>query len=311
MKIGLQIYHFDWPGGLQNISSKLNEIAATAEKSGFSSLWVMDHLYQLGGAFGSVDAPLLEAYSTLSYLAAGTKKVNLGVLVTNNVCRYPGILVKIVSTLDVLSNGRMYLGIGLGGQVKREIEGFGIPTYPQKEQIDRLEETLRILHHIWRGDRSPFMGKCFQMKGPLNNPQPLSKPHPPILIGMWEGGKRMMRLTAKYADACNLQFGSPLPEFAPWMRERFLVRKEFLQSRLALLRASCSEFGRSYENIERTVLGTIKIAPNAMTARDVIELCKEFAQLGFQHVIFNMPNVHEVDPVRIIGEEVIPEVKNL
>jgi hypothetical protein len=128
---------------------------------------------------------------------------------------------------------------------------------------------------------------------------------------MWEGGKRMMGLTAKYANACNLQFGSPLPEFASWMRERFLTRKEFLESRLALLRASCKKFGRSYEDIERTLLGTIKIAPNAMAAHDVVELCKEFAELGFQHVIFNMPNVHEIEPVKIIGEEVIPEVKNL
>ena len=95
------------------------------------------------------------------------------------------------------------------------------------------------------------------------------------------------------------------------MRERFLNRKEFFESRLALLRASCDKIGRPYEDIERTVLGTIKIAPNAMTAHDVVELCKEFAQLGFQHVIFNMPNVHEVEPLRTIGEEVIPEVKNL
>ena len=121
----------------------------------------------------------------------------------------------------------------------------------------------------------------------------------------------MMQLTAKYADACNLQFGSPLPEFASWMRERFLIRKEFFESRLALLRMSCNKFGRSYDDIERTVLGTIKIAPNAMTALDVVELCKEFAQLGFQHVIFNMPNVQEIEPIRIIGEKVIPEVENL
>jgi hypothetical protein len=271
----------------------------------------MDHLFQLGDAFGQIDAPLLEAYSTISYLAAVTRKIKIGVLVTNNICRHPGLLVKIVSTLDVLSGGRAYLGIGPGGAREREIKGMGIPLPPLRERIDRLEETLQIFKHMWHGNRSPFMGKYFQLEEPINNPQPLSKPHPPILIGMWQGGRRMLRLTAKYADACNLQFGSPLNEFPVWMRERYLERKDFLASRLNILRENCGNIARPYNEIERTTLGTIKVAQNAMNSAEIIELCREFGELGIQQTIFNMPNVHEIEPLEVIGREVIPQVADI
>jgi len=180
-----------------------------------------------------------------------------------------------------------------------------------KERIDRLEETLQIFKHMWSGNRSPYVGKYFQLEKPINNPQPLSKPHPPILIGMWQGGRKMLRLTAEYADACNLQFGSSLKEFPVWMRERYQERKEFLGSRLRILRRNCEKIGRPYDEIERTTLGTIKIAPDAMNSAEVIELCREFGELGIQHVIFNMPNVHEIKPLEIIGREVIPQVADI
>jgi len=308
MKIGLQVYHFDWPGSPQNIGAKLVEIAKAAENAGFSSLWVMDHLFQLGGAFGPIDAPLLEAYSAITYMASATNRVKVGVLVTNNVCRHPSVLLKTVNSLDVLSGGRAHLGIGLGGEVEREMSGMGIPRPPLGERIERLEETLKIFKHIWRRDTSPFLGKYFQLEHPINSPQPLSQPHPPILIGMWKGGREMLRLTAKYADACNLQFGSPLKEFADWMRERYEERREFLTSRLERLKQNCERFGRSYDEIEKTVLGTIRIGPDAMSVDDVISLCGELVEIGFHHVIFNMPNVHEIAPLEIIGQEVIPQV---
>jgi len=311
MKIGLQVYHFDWPGSPQNIGAKLVEIAKAAENAGFSSLWVMDHLFQLGGAFGPIDAPLLEAYSAITYMASATNRVKVGVLVTNNVCRHPSVLLKTVNSLDVLSGGRAHLGIGLGGEVEREMSGMGIPRPPLGERIERLEETLKIFKHIWRRDTSPFLGKYFQLEHPINSPQPLSQPHPPILIGMWKGGRAMLRLTAKYADACNLQFGSPLKEFADWMRERYEERREFLTSRLERLKQNCERFGRSYDEIEKTVLGTIRIAPDAMSADDVISLCGELAEMGFHHVIFNMPNVHEIAPLEIIGRKVIPQVADI
>lgn len=311
MKIGLQIYHFDWPGSPQNIGPKLVEIAKAADSSGFGSLWVMDHFFQLGEAFGPHDAPMLEAYSVISYLAAVTKRIKVGVLVTNNICRHPGILVKILSTLDVLSRGRAYLGIGPGGMVEREMKGLGIPRPPLKERIERLEETLQIFHQMWRGDTSPFMGKYYQLDQPINRPQPLTQPHPPIMIGMWKGGKKMLELTAKYADACNLQFGSPLKEFPPWMRARYEEFDDFARNRLAALKHNCERLRRPYESIERTTLGTIRIAPDAMTPEDVVKLCQKLNRLGFEHVIFNMPNVHEITPLEIIGREVIPAVADL
>jgi alkanesulfonate monooxygenase SsuD/methylene tetrahydromethanopterin reductase-like flavin-dependent oxidoreductase (luciferase family) len=152
----------------------------------------MDHFFQLGDAFGPIDAPLIEAYSTISYLASVTKKAKLGVLVTNNIFRYPGVLVKMVTTLDVLSGGRAYLGIGPGGMVKREVRGLGIPRPPLKERIKWLEEMLRIFKHMWSGDRTLYHRKYYRLEEPVNSPQPLSRPHPPILIGMWRGSRKML-----------------------------------------------------------------------------------------------------------------------
>ncbi|MFX0123978.1 MAG: LLM class flavin-dependent oxidoreductase [Candidatus Hodarchaeota archaeon] len=311
MKIGLQIYHFDWPGSPQNLASKLVEMVRTAEQNGFSSLWVMDHLFQLGDAFGPRDAPVLEAYSTISYLAAVTTQIKVGIMVTNNVCRYPGMLIKAVSTLDILSGGRAYLGIGAGGQIRDELRGMGIPVYFNKEIIERLEETLQITKKIWSGDDSPYKGKYYNLEKPWNNPPPLSHPHPPILIGLWRGGNNMLRLVAEYADACNLQFGSPLKEFPIWMRERYKNRQEFLADKLEKLKMYCQEIKRSYDDIELTVLGTIRVSSDAMTKSEVINLCHELADMGFTHVIFNMPNSHDIDSIKTIGQEIIPQVKDI
>lgn len=270
----------------------------------------MDHLFQLGGAFGPREAPVLEAYSTISYLAAVTTQIKLGIMVTNNVCRYPGMLVKAVSTLDLLSGGRAYLGIGAGGQVKDEIRGLGIPVFPNKEIIERLEETLQIAKQIWSGDTLPYKGKHYQLEKPWNNPPPLSHPHPPFLIGLWRGGDNMLRLVAKYAEACNLQFGSPLKEFPIWMRDRYENRQEFLTDKLNKLKIYCKETKRSFDDIELTVLGTIRIASDAMTIDEVVRLCQELADMGFDHIIFNMPNSHDIDSIKIIGQEIIPQISD-
>jgi alkanesulfonate monooxygenase SsuD/methylene tetrahydromethanopterin reductase-like flavin-dependent oxidoreductase (luciferase family) len=311
MKLGFQLPYFDWPGVPVTTASKLREIAEAVESAGFSSFWVMDHLFQLGGAFGEKDAPLPEAYTTLSYIAGITKSIKLGVLVTNNVLRYPGVLVKMVTTLDVLSGGRMYLGIGPGGMVKRENKGYGIDVPPLGERISRLEETLQIAHHMWSNNRDPFNGKYYQLEEPICSPQPISKPHPPILIGMWKGGPRMLRLSAKYADAVNLQFGSPLPEFQDWMHKKYNERREYIPDRLNKLKDLCDKYGRDYDSIEKTILGTVRIVPDAMSVEDVLELCLELGELGIQQVILNMPNSHEITPIEAIGDEVLPVIKNI
>jgi len=309
MKIGLQIYHFDWPGSPRNIGKKLAEIARIADSAGFYSLWVMDHFFQVGQGYGPLEAPMLEGYSAISYLAAVTQQIKVGLMVTGNFYRHPGILIKTVTTLDILSGGRAYLGIG-AGWYEREAKGLGVPFPPVRERVERLEETLQIAKHMWRGDQSPFKGRYYQLDEPINNPQPLSQPHPPILIG-GEGEKKMLRLVAKYGDACNFQLGTPLKQYASWLRERYQNRKEDLTRKLDKLKEHCNKVGRSYDDIERTVLGTIKLTPDAMSAEELVEICRELAEMGFQHVIFNMPNVHEIKPVKIIGQEVIPQVADI
>jgi F420-dependent oxidoreductase-like protein len=306
VKIGLQIYHFDWPGSPQNIGSKLAEVARTADDAGFSSLWVMDHFFQIGEPFGPVEAPMLEGYSTLAYLAAVTRYINLGLMVTGAFYRPPGLLVKTVSTLDVLSGGRAILGIG-AGWYQREADGLGMP-YPERagERVDRLEETLQIAKHMWAGDTVPFEGRYYRLKEPVNSPQPISKPHPPILIG---GERpRMLGLVARYADAINLHLGTPLQGFDDWMQARYHNRMADLAGILDQLREACEQVGRPYEAIEKTTLATIQLGPGKMSCAEIVDLCQELKEIGFEHFIFNMPDCHLIDPLQRICQEVVPTV---
>ena len=299
MKIGLQIPNFTYPEGPKELGSKLAEIARTADDAGFSSIWVMDHFFQIGSrdrsmGLGPAEDEMLEGYSTLSYLAGITKKATLGTLVSGVVYRHPGILVKTVTTLDVLSGGRAYLGIGAAWN-EREARGLGIPFPSVKERFEQLEETLEIAKQMWSDSNGAYSGKHFQLAETLCNPQPLSKPHPPILIG-GSGEKKTLQLVAKYADACNL--------FAR-------MGTEVVHSKLEILKKHCEEVGRDYAEIEKTSLGTVHLAPDKMNARNVIEECQVLAKLGITHVIFNMPNVHEIKPLEIFGREIIPALAGL
>ena len=293
MQIGLQIPSFTWPGGTPEIGPRLAEIARTAEDAGFASVWVMDHFFQIG-MVGPPEHPMLEGYSALSYLAAITKRVTLGTLVTGVIYRYPGLLVKTVTALDVLSGGRAWLGIGAAWN-EQESRGLGVPFPPLKERFERLEEALQIAHQMWRGDRTPYNGTHYQLADPLNSPPALSKPHPPIMIG-GGGEQKTLRLVAQYADACNL--------FAR-------MGADVLRSKLDVLRRHCEEVGRPYEQIQKTALGTVHLAADHEKPADVIALCRSLADLGFQHVIFNMPNVSDLAPLETFGREVIPAVADL
>jgi len=299
MKIGLQIPNFTYPDGPNELGNKLAEIARTADDVGFSSLWVMDHFFQIGGrdrsmGVGPAEEEMLEGYSTLSYLSGITKKVTLGTLVTGVIYRHPGILVKTVTTLDVLSRGRAYLGIGAAWN-EREARGLGVPFPSTKERLEQLEETLEIARQMWSDNNGPYTGKYFQLAETLCSPQPLSRPHPPILIG-GSGEKKTLRLVAKYADACNL--------FAR-------MGVETLRGKLDILRQHCEKVGRDYSEIEKTTLSTVHLAPDKMNARNVIEECRALAGIGIQHAIFNMPNVHEIKPLEIFGREIIPMLADL
>jgi F420-dependent oxidoreductase-like protein len=293
MKIGLQIPNFTWPGGEASIGPRLAEIGHTADAVGFASIWVMDHFFQIRNV-GQPEEPMLESYSALSFMAGHTQRAHLGTMVTGVIYRHPGILAKTVSTLDVLSGGRAYLGIGAAWN-EQESRGLGVPFPPVKERFERLEETLQIVLQMWSGKVVPYEGNYYHLEQTLNSPPPLQKPHPPILIGGM-GEQKTLRLVAKYADACNLFARSGV---------------EVLKHKLDVLKGYCEQYGRSYEQIEKTALDTVHLAPGQMTPADVIETCRSLRALGFQHLIINMPNVYEIRPIETIGREVIPAVQDL
>lgn len=290
MRIGLQIPSFTWPGGTAVIGPRLAEIGQAADEAGFYSLWVMDHYFQIRGV-GQPEEPMLEGYSALNYLAGFTKHAKLGTMVTGVVYRYPGVLVKTATTLDVLSGGRAYFGIG-AAWFEREALGLGVPFPPIKERFERLEEALQIATQMWSGEVAPYKGKHFHLAETLTSPQPLSKPHPPILVG-GSGERKTLRIVAQYADACNL--------FAR-------VGVDTLRHKLNVLRKHCENIGRSYDEIEKTALGTVHLAPGQMNVDQVIATCRQLADLGFQHLIFNMPNVSEIKPLETFGKDIIPVV---
>ena len=290
MRIGLQIPSFTWPGGAEAIGPKLAEIARTAEDAGFYSIWVMDHLFQIP-MVGPAEQEMLEGYGALSYLAGVTRSVRLGTLVTGITYRHPGVLAKSVSTLDVLSGGRAYLGIG-AAWFEREHEGLGIPFPPLGERFERLEETLQVVRQMWSEQSGPYEGRHYRLNETLNVPQPLTRPHPPILIGGL-GERKTLRLVAEYGDACNLFL--------------FIGMQE-LRRKLDALARHCEALGRPLDEIERTTLGTVHLAPSGTTPKAVIETCRELAAMGVQQAIFNLPNLSEVEPLEVFGREIIPEV---
>jgi F420-dependent oxidoreductase-like protein len=296
VKIGLQIVSFKFPEGSSVIADKLSGIAQTADEAGFSSIWVMDHLFQINmEKFDMfVGDPMLEAYTTLGFLAGKTKSARLGAMVTAVVYRDPGLLIKAVTSLDILSRGRANMGIG-AAWYEREAGGLGLLFPPLKERFERLEETLQIAKQMWSGQTMTYDGKHYKLAEPLNNPQPITKPHPPILVG-GSGEKKTLRLVAKYANACNLYglaFDNTVEEMA---------------HKLDVLKRHCDELGRPYDEIERTVIDSVRIGPGASSASHVINNCSVLAGIGIQHVIYSIQNVHEITPLEVFGREVIPAV---
>lgn len=293
MQIGLQVPSFTWPGGAPAIAPILGGVAAAADEGGFASLWVMDHFFQIP-IVGPAENDMLEGYATLAWLAARTERVRLGTLVTGVTYRHPGVLVKTVSTLDVLSGGRAWLGIG-AAWFDREHHGLGVPFPPLGERFERLEETLRIAKQMWSGDAGAFRGRHYQLAETLCVPRPLQRPHPPILIG-GQGERKTLRLVARYADACNL--------FA-------FVGRDVLRQKLDVLRRHCDAEGRDFASIHRTALGSANLAPGKQTAKDVVAHCETLASLGFQELIVNLPNVDDPAALATFAKEIIPAVREL
>lgn len=295
MDIGLQIPSFKYPGGTGEIRPKLKQIVTTAEAAGFRSVWVMDHYYQISGLFGEAYSdPMMEAYTLLGYLAGLTEKVSLGVMVTGVIYRLPSVLLKMVNTLDVLSGGRAYLGIG-AAWYQEESEGFGVPYPSTSERFEWLEDTLQLAHALWQSDETSFTGRRFSAPRITNNPRPLSQPHPRILIGGM-GQKKTLRMIAQYGDACNFFEG-----YGP----------EALQQAIDTLKGHCETVDRNYNDIEKTSLGTVHLDVGKDTVEGVLARLKALSEMGFTHAIFNMPNVYDITPLEIFGKEIIPAAAEL
>jgi F420-dependent oxidoreductase-like protein len=290
VKLGLQIPNFTTPAGPAHLGADLATVARTADEGGFEFIALMDHFFQIPNV-GPVEAEMLEAYTALGYLAACTSRAKLVTLVTGVIYREPGILAKIVTTLDVLSAGRAWLGIGAAWN-EQESRGLGIEFPPVAERFERLEETLQICLQMWRGDQSPYQGTHYQLARPMNSPQSLTRPHPPVMIG-GGGEKKTLRLVARYADACNL---FPGPD---------LARK------LDVLRAHCDAEGRDYDSITKTCYHVFDVGEKGEKAAQVVDQLGNLAELGFQVAIGGVTNVWQVTPLEIIAEQVIPAVAGL
>jgi F420-dependent oxidoreductase-like protein len=300
MRFGLQIYSFSWPGGPTDIGPTLARAVRTADDVGFDSIWVMDHFWQIGGPDSELQ-PMLEGWTTLGFMAANSQRARLGLMVGGVHYRNPGLWVKAATTLDVLSGGRAWLGIGAAWN-QAESEGLGFPWPTQRARFEMLEDTLQMAHGMWQGERGTeedFQGRQSHATRLLNVPQSISRPRIPILIG-GGGEKRTLRLVAQYADASNL-FGGP----------------EQLLPKYAILAEHCEVVGRDFTEIERTNLQPVTLAgKNAWgsppeSADQLVERFGRLAEAGVQHVIVSTADAHDLAALELLGRDVLPQLRDL
>jgi F420-dependent oxidoreductase-like protein len=297
MRLGLQVPNFTWPNGQAQLGDTFGLIAERAERAGLYSMWVMDHFFQIRGV-GPAENEMLEGYSALAFAAGHTNRIKLGTMVTGVTYRHPGILIKTVTTLDVLTHGRAYLGIGAAWN-EEEHRGLGVPFPPLAERFERLEETLQIAHQMWAGNDKPYEGKHYQLARPLNSPQAVQKPHPPILIG-GTGERKTLRLVAQYADACNIFARLPKPE---------------IERKLGVLREHCRSVGRPYEQIEKTTLSSFNLTRDgrngSTTPAAMLEEFAQLAALGIDQAIFSLQNVYDLEPFDLLANVVVPAAEKI
>lgn len=289
MKLALHVPRFTWDGGPAQLGRCFADLVSAADQAGFSYLSVMDHFFQIP-PIGPAEWEMLEAYTALGYAAANSRQLRLGTLVTGVTYRHPGILVKQVSTLDVLSGGRAFFGIG-AAWYEREHLGLGVPFPPLKERFERLEEALQIALQMWdENNNGEFRGRYYRLNETLNHPQPLSQPHPPILIG-GSGEKKTLRLVAQYADICNVMS----PDL------------ETLEHKLQVLRGHCEAVGRDFDSIEITT----SLMGDATDVDATLERCQQLAKLGVQTVFMRAASERPLDLVERIGKDLLPRLNAL
>ncbi|MFL5711195.1 MAG: LLM class F420-dependent oxidoreductase [Chloroflexota bacterium] len=298
MKLGLQINSFTWPGGPESIGPTLAGIVRTADDVGFDSIWVMDHFFQIRSN-GRREEPMLEGWTSLGFMAAHSTRARLVLMVGGVHYRYPGLWVKAATTLDVLSGGRAWLGIGAAWN-EDESRSLGFPFPPLGERFEMLEETLAIAHGMFEGERGSeeeFRGRAFHATRLLNSPQSLSRPRVPIMIG-GGGEKKTLRLVARYADATNV-FGTP----------------EGVARKYGILADHCADIGRDPDEIERSTLQDIRISKdgsgNTYTPGQIVERLGDYSDAGAQHVIVSMRQLPDLDALECVGSEVIPQIRAL
>lgn len=309
MRLSMSLANHSWPDGPESIGPHVSRIVGLADQAGLDTLWAMDHLFQIP-MNGPATDPLLEAYALLGFVAGHTERIRFGALVTAVPYRHPGLLIKSLTALDVLSQGRAWLGIGASWH-EEEARAFGLPFPARRERYERLEETLRLAHKMWAGDATPFHGAHNRLEHPFNNPNSFQRPHPPILVGGW-GERRTLRLVAQYADACNL---FDVPEGVEVAGIRGGPAE--LRRKLDVLRGHCEDVGRPYDDIERTIASSFAISPTGGGTRrdgkgraEILDHFGGLAQAGLQHVIFEPSHPWDEASLELIAS-IVPEVERL
>jgi F420-dependent oxidoreductase-like protein len=290
MKFGLQVNSFTWPGGPAAIGPTLARVTRTADAVGFDSIWVMDHFFQIRG-LGPPEAPMLEGLTALGFMAANSEKARLGLMVGGIHYRQPGLWIKAVTTLDVLSGGRAWFGIGAAWN-EEESAALGFPFPPLRERFEMLEDTLQMAHAMWAGGSGSgesFVGGHVEATRLLNSPQAISRPRIPIMVG-GGGERKTLRLVAQYADACNV-FGDAAR----------------IAHKYAVLREHCERLGRPYEEIERSTLQSIDL--ESQSPDQIVERFGSLAEAGAQHILVSVRGVSDVTRLERIGAEVLPQLR--
>jgi F420-dependent oxidoreductase-like protein len=290
LKFGLQVNSFTWPGGNAAIGPTLARVTRTADEAGFDSIWVMDHFFQIRG-LGPPEAPMLEGLTALGFMAGHSERARLGLMVGGIHYRQPGLWIKAHTTLDVVSSGRAWFGIGAAWN-EAESTALGFPMPPLRERFEWLEDTLRMAHAMWSGGSGTgerFEGRHVTATRLLNSPQAISRPRLPIMIG-GGGERKTLRLVAQYADACNV-FGGP----------------ERIAHKYAVLREHCERLGRPYEEIERSTLQGVDLERESPA--EIVERFGRLGEAGAQHILFDVRGVHDTSKLERMGAEVFPQLR--
>jgi F420-dependent oxidoreductase-like protein len=291
VRIGIHYANFTQPDWQTRLTERLTETAKVADQGGASMFTVMDHYFQME-SLGGPPEPMLEGYTTLGYLAGQTQQVRLSLLVTGTTYRHPGLLAKIVTTLDVLSQGRAMLGIG-AAWYDREHLGLGVPFPATSERFERLEETLQVVGQMWSDEDGRYDGRHYQLAETVNVPPPVQRPHPPILVG-GSGERKTLRLVAQYADACNI----------------FRDDLDGMRHKLEVLRRHCDDVGRDYDEIEKTMLNTVGADPVDDPDGFVAEMA-EYAALGISLVTLMPLGKDPAGWTTTVCEDVLPRLAEL